>query len=184
MPSGADDEAAAARGFAFTAGVLVVLFTAAVIAQVLRGGWGESASRTNSSTLLWPVTWQFYKNPAHQEFIVVYRFGENAGTFDPLTRPVADVEHRWGLGRSAYGDLARLTSTAGAIPPSAWRACAATEVNACSEVIASAPRIAIASRLTSVSCPVVFAVERPTGWHDGWSRQVVRVAVVDLVHSE
>lgn len=180
LPGRTDDEASAARGFAFTAGLLLVLFAAAAIGRL---GWGGLPSRTNASAMVWPTTWQFYANSAHQEFVVVHRFDEDTNTFHPLTSPIADVRNRWGLGHSAYADLARLRSTAEAIPRSAWRPCAAQAVAACSAVIAASPRVTVTSSWASLSGPVVFAVERPTGRQEGWSRRVELVAVVDLVYS-
>ena len=183
MPGRADDEAAAGRGFAFTTGTLITLFAAALITRVADGGRGESAFRVDAPTWVWPVTWQFYTHPAHREFVVAYHFDEESRTFQLLIRPIADAEYRWGLGHSVYADVARWNAVIGAIPSNAWRSCTATEMSACSEVIAAAPKTTVVSRSPLVSGPVVFAVERPAGSHESRSRQVIRVAVVDLVHS-
>jgi hypothetical protein len=158
-----------------------VLFVAAVLTQLLPAGGGP-VRHLKAPALVWPVTWLFYTDSAHREYVVLYRAGQN-GRLIPVSHPVADSEYHWGLGHSAYADLTALLVTASAIPPQAWRPCPAAGVNDCAAVISAAPRTAVRSDVWVPAGPAVLAVERPAGWHEGSSRRVVRVAAVDLARS-
>lgn len=164
--------AEARRGFGFT---LTALASAALVlaATYLPESVVGSAihARQEVAGLVWPMRWGFF-TATDRDFTVAYRV---RGGYAPLVSP--NVERQLGLSRSVNGDLARLTSTMLEIPARAWHDCVATDVRACSTVLAAGPAARVTSRLPQACGPFVFAVERPSG---GPSRQIRRVAAVEL----
>lgn len=170
------------RSFAFTCAALLVFASAVLITNLPASLVGDSvAARRDRVALIWPMTWQFYLDPAGREFTVAYRPGRD-GSFVALVYPASAAQYQWGLDRRSYGDLIRLVSTARGISPDQWRDCAAARISECAAVIESAPRSAIPSRFeTGQVCGLtVFALERPGNWRESSNRQIVRVAVVNL----
>jgi hypothetical protein len=184
-----DDRTRAARGLSFVGAALAVLFVASVITQLPAGLVPDPISAQREAfRLVWPQGWRLYTDSAAAEFTVVYHLDESTGAVTQATRLPVDADYLWGLSRSAYGDLVRHVSTVGTIPRTQWRDCAAPSVSACAEVISAAPRVPVPSRYRpGFPCgPAVFAIERPSRWHEqppGGGRHLVRLAVVDLVCS-
>jgi hypothetical protein len=150
---------------------------ARVLATYLNGPVNQIS---DTFALVWPVTWRLYTNPDHSEFTVAYLGNGNGPGFDQIAHSTVGGADYWGLDHSTYGDLARLDSAYRAIPPGVWRNCAAPDVAGCAAIIATAPRAEIPSPFTSACGPTVFTVQRPGTRREGYARQVIRVAVVDL----
>lgn len=175
------DQLKAARGFSFTMCGLAVIFVVSVLARVLAGYLnGPINNISNTFALVWPVTWLLYVNPDRSEFTVAYRFDHNGHGFDQITHATVGGQDYWGLDHSTYGDLARLDTAFRAVPQGAWRSCVAPDVADCTAIISVAPRTTLAGPFTSVCGPVVLTVQRPGTRREGYTRQIVRVAVLDL----
>lgn len=173
------DREKAARGFFFTACALIGFFAVSMAFRLISGDGASGVYRT--FILVWPASWQFYLTPDHDEFTVVYRIDERDGTFEQWTRPAGDPSYRLGLDHAANSDPLHMYATIAAIPADAWKTCRASAVSECEELVASAPRPAVPSRMSSLCGPAVFTTERPT--EHGTGLEISRVAAVDLTCS-
>jgi hypothetical protein len=173
------DQLKAARGFSFTVCGLAVIFIVSALVRVLSSyAHGPINEISDTFALVWPVTWRLYVNPDQSEFTVAYRF--DGPGFDQITHSTVGGKDYWGLDHSTYGDLVRLATVMRAVPPGSWRNCGAPDVADCAAIIAVAPRTAVPTPFASVCGPTVFTVQRPGIQREGYARQIVRVAAVDL----
>jgi hypothetical protein len=163
--------AEARQGFAFTAAALVVVFLAALGAQLINAG--------SDMGTVWHMRWRVYANTADREVPVAYR--DTGGRFERMTEPVGAPDYLWGLSHKGNAELYRLLAAVGAIPESAWRDCDAAAVTDCRAVVRTAPKVSIPSPFPGVCGPVVFTIERAADWGAGTTARVRRIASTELV---
>jgi hypothetical protein len=123
-------------GFSFTFVLLLSLLVVMLLPQLpaTTADWLRSARHTYR--MLWPQGWTFFADAASKPALVSYRLDGPESAPAPATKPLMSRSNWWGIGRIGDGRQAEARQLAQEIPTHMWRACGATSVTECANLLA------------------------------------------------